>query len=136
MRAVTRAAARDVFDAIAADDGDCEYLLHFSAVEIYNEAVRDLLVDAPPPWANETTSASASASPGMGTPPRAASASPVPGGSSGDTRWSRPSRLRLLDDPERGTVIERLTATPVDSREALEGLLREVEARDRWARRE
>ena len=37
--------------------------------------------------------------------------------------------LRLLDDPERGTVIERLICTPVDSSEALEALLREVEAR-------
>ena len=129
MRAVTRAAARDVFDAIAADDGDCEYLLHFSAVEIYNEAVRDLLVDAPPPWANETTSASASASPGMGTHAQGGIGVPVPGGVIRGHPVEPTESLRLLDDPERGTVIERLTAAPVDSREALEGLLREVEAR-------
>ena len=129
MRAVTRAAARDVFDAIAADDGDCEYLLHFSAVEIYNEAVRDLLVDAPPPWANETTSASASASPGMGTHAQSGIGVPVPGGVIRGHPVEPTESLRLLDDPERGTVIERLTAAPVDSREALEGVLREVEAR-------
>ena len=38
--------------------------------------------------------------------------------------------LRLLDDPERGTtVIERLSDAPVESRETLDRLLREVEAR-------
>ncbi|KAE8729254.1 hypothetical protein F3Y22_tig00003725pilonHSYRG00250 [Hibiscus syriacus] len=57
-----------------------EFLVKFSAMEIYNEAVRDLL--------------------------------------SSDT-----TPLRLLDDPERGTVVERLTEETIIDKEHLQELL-------------
>ncbi|KAF5955020.1 hypothetical protein HYC85_007876 [Camellia sinensis] len=59
-----------VYENEAKDHNEREFLLKFSAMEIYNESVRDLLsTDSTP--------------------------------------------LRLLDDPKRGTVIEKLTEEPL-----------------------
>ncbi|KAK1436519.1 hypothetical protein QVD17_02300 [Tagetes erecta] len=65
MTGVTQYAISDIFDHINNQD-DREFVLKFSAIEIYNECVRDLL--------------SADATP-----------------------------LRLLDDPVKGTVVDKLT---------------------------
>ncbi|KAK4744771.1 hypothetical protein SAY87_011083 [Trapa incisa] len=65
MSGITEYAVSDIYDYIE-KHREREFVLKFSAMEIYNEAVRDLL-----------------------------SADSTP--------------LRLLDDPERGTVVERLT---------------------------
>ncbi|KAK4771553.1 hypothetical protein SAY87_032085 [Trapa incisa] len=65
MSGITEYAVSDIYDYIEKHQ-ERDYILKFSAMEIYNEAVRDLLsLDSTP--------------------------------------------LRLLDDPERGTVVERLT---------------------------
>ncbi|XP_010263901.1 PREDICTED: kinesin-like protein KIN-7F isoform X2 [Nelumbo nucifera] len=65
MSGITEYTVADIYDYIHRH-GEREFVLKFSAMEIYNEAVRDLL--------------------GFDSTP-----------------------LRLLDDPERGTVVERLT---------------------------
>ncbi|XP_024970998.1 kinesin-like protein KIN-7E [Cynara cardunculus var. scolymus] len=65
MSGITEYAITDIYDYISKHN-DREYVLKFSAIEIYNECVRDLLDPD-------------------GTP------------------------LRLLDDPEKGTVVEKLT---------------------------
>ncbi|KAG6519184.1 hypothetical protein ZIOFF_022673 [Zingiber officinale] len=65
MSGIIAYAVEDIYDYIRRH-GEREYVLKFSAMEIYNEAVRDLLI-----------------------------ADNIP--------------LRLLDDPERGTVVEKLT---------------------------
>ncbi|EPS64209.1 hypothetical protein M569_10571, partial [Genlisea aurea] len=65
MTGVTEFALADIYDYIRKNP-DREFVLKFSAMEIYNESVRDLL--------------------SMDTTP-----------------------LRLLDDPERGTIVERLS---------------------------
>lgn len=65
MTGVTQYAISDIFDYIT-QQVDREFVLKFSAIEIYNECVRDLLS-------------------ADGTP------------------------LRLLDDPEKGTVVDKLT---------------------------
>ncbi|KAJ0760614.1 putative plus-end-directed kinesin ATPase [Helianthus annuus] len=65
MTGITQYAISDIFDHINQQD-DREFVLKFSAIEIYNECVRDLL--------------SADATP-----------------------------LRLLDDPEKGTIVDKLT---------------------------
>ncbi|KAG6478195.1 hypothetical protein ZIOFF_061628 [Zingiber officinale] len=65
MCGITAHTVDDIYDYIRRH-GDREYVLKFSAIEIYNEAVRDLLI-----------------------------ADSLP--------------LRLLDDPERGTVVDKLT---------------------------
>ncbi|CAL9071341.1 unnamed protein product [Musa textilis] len=71
MAGVTEYTMEDVYDHIKKHE-EREFVLRFSAMEIYNEAVRDLLS-------------------------------------------SDGSPLRLLDDPERGTVVEKLTEeTPRD----------------------
>ena len=129
-------------------------------MEIYNEIVRDLLVDAPPPWSAHQSNNSNNGGGGAGGRDGerdGGSGSGVHGSGGGGGSGAMtmgghhvggqhhqvfsPQRLggigaaaaaeplRLLDDPERGTVIERLTDAPVESREALEHLLREVEAR-------
>ncbi|XP_052201686.1 kinesin-like protein KIN-7C [Diospyros lotus] len=64
MSGITEYTLADIFDHIHRHD-DREFVLKFSAIEIYNEAVRDLLSPDNTP-------------------------------------------LRLLDDPERGTVVEKL----------------------------
>ncbi|GMP31963.1 hypothetical protein CsSME_00005947 [Camellia sinensis var. sinensis] len=69
MTGITEYAIADIYDYIEKHN-EREFLLKFSAMEIYNESVRDLLsTDSTP--------------------------------------------LRLLDDPERGTVIEKLTEEPL-----------------------
>ncbi|KAL6224513.1 hypothetical protein ACLB2K_003368 [Fragaria x ananassa] len=65
MSGITEYAVADIYDYIDKHQ-EREFVLKFSALEIYNESVRDLL--------------------------------------SADT-----TPLRLLDDPERGTIVERLT---------------------------
>ncbi|XP_050388080.1 kinesin-like protein KIN-7C [Argentina anserina] len=65
MSGITEYAVADIYDYIDKHE-EREFVLKFSALEIYNESVRDLL--------------------------------------SADT-----TPLRLLDDPERGTIVERLT---------------------------
>ncbi|MED6146292.1 hypothetical protein PIB30_033212 [Stylosanthes scabra] len=66
MSGVTEYAMADIFNQIDMEKEEREFVLKFSAMEIYNESVRDLLTaDATP--------------------------------------------LRVFDDPERGTVVEKLT---------------------------
>ncbi|GAV75894.1 Kinesin domain-containing protein/DUF3490 domain-containing protein [Cephalotus follicularis] len=65
MSGITEYAMADIYDCIEKRNGR-EYILKFSAMEIYNESVKDLL--------------------------------------SADS-----TQLRLLDDPERGTIVEKLT---------------------------
>ncbi|XP_076901355.1 kinesin-like protein KIN-7F [Bidens hawaiensis] len=65
MTGITQYAISDIFDHVNKQD-DREFILKFSAIEIYNECVRDLL--------------SADATP-----------------------------LRLLDDPVKGTIVDKLT---------------------------
>ncbi|KAF5956421.1 hypothetical protein HYC85_003646 [Camellia sinensis] len=69
MMGITEYAVADIYYYIEKHN-EREFLLKFSAMEIYNESVRDLL-------STDSTS------------------------------------LRLLDDPERGTVIEKLTEEPL-----------------------
>ncbi|KAL4395639.1 hypothetical protein AHAS_Ahas01G0012000 [Arachis hypogaea] len=66
MSGVTEYAVADIFNHIEKEKEEREFVLKFSALEIYNESVRDLLTADTTP-------------------------------------------LRLLDDPERGTVVEKLT---------------------------
>ena len=131
MRAITRGAIGDLFQAVQGDD-ERKYLMHFSAVEIYNEIVRDLLVDAPAPWTAAAYSNNFSNMGGKSDDRGGWMVKDEAGAGNAATSQLAPGvsePLRLLDDPERGTVIERLICTPVDSSEALEALLREVEAR-------
>ncbi|MQL71486.1 hypothetical protein Taro_003773 [Colocasia esculenta] len=65
MTGITEYAMNDIYDYIDRHK-ERAFILKFSAIEIYNEAVRDLLSPESPP-------------------------------------------LRLLDDPERGTIVEKLT---------------------------
>lgn len=83
MRAIMRSAARDIFQHIRTTR-DREFLLRLSAIEIYNEMVKDLLKD-------------------------------------GD------AQLKVMDDPEKGNVVEDLSDAGVDSAEELERILRVVE---------
>ncbi|MBA0747147.1 hypothetical protein Gogos_004077 [Gossypium gossypioides] len=84
MRGITEYAVADIYDYIEKHK-EREFVVKFSAMEIYNEAVRDLLsLD--------------------GTP------------------------LRLLDDPERGTVVERLAEETLRDKDHLEELLSICEA--------
>ncbi|KAK8683735.1 hypothetical protein V6N13_039786 [Hibiscus sabdariffa] len=84
MRGITDYAVADIYDYIERHQ-EREFLVKFSALEIYNEAVRDLLVSDSTP-------------------------------------------LRLLDDPERGTVVEKLTEETVRDKEHLQELLAICEA--------
>ncbi|CAE6225109.1 unnamed protein product [Arabidopsis arenosa] len=79
MCGITKFAMDDIFCYIQKHT-DRKFTLKFSAIEIYNEAVRDLL--------------------------------------SGDN-----NQLRLLDDPERGTVVEKLIEETIRDRTHLEELL-------------
>ncbi|XP_038990599.1 kinesin-like protein KIN-7F [Hibiscus syriacus] len=84
MRGVTDYAVADIYDYIERHQ-EREFFVKFSAMEIYNEAVRDLLSSDSTP-------------------------------------------LRLLDDPERGTVVERLTEETLRDKEHLQELLSICEA--------
>uniref|UniRef100_A0A7N0R833 Kinesin-like protein n=1 Tax=Kalanchoe fedtschenkoi TaxID=63787 RepID=A0A7N0R833_KALFE len=79
MRGVTEFAIADIFDYMQKHQ-DREFVLKFSAMEIYNEVVRDLLSPDHTP-------------------------------------------LRLLDDPERGTVVEKLTEETLEDWGHLQELL-------------
>ncbi|PON51984.1 Kinesin-like protein [Parasponia andersonii] len=84
MNGVTEYAIADIYKCIEMHR-EREFVLKFSAMEIYNEAVRDLLS-------------------ADGTP------------------------LRLLDDPEKGTVVEKLTEEVLRDRSHLQELLSICEA--------
>ncbi|CAI5535416.1 unnamed protein product, partial [Closterium sp. Naga37s-1] len=84
MEAITDLAACDIFTHIQKNPHR-SFLVKLSAIEIYNEIVRDLL------------------NPDSGP-------------------------LRLLDDPERGTVVERLTEVGVESKGELQQLLAQCAA--------
>ncbi|KAL5557934.1 hypothetical protein UlMin_034145 [Ulmus minor] len=87
MNGITEHAVADIYNYIDTHI-DRDFVLKFSAMEIYNEAVRDLLsVDGAP--------------------------------------------LRLLDDPEKGTVVERLTEEVLLDRDHLLELLSICEAQRR-----
>ncbi|GMI82572.1 hypothetical protein like AT4G24170 [Hibiscus trionum] len=84
MRGITEYAVSDIYDCIEMNE-EREFLVKFCAMEIYNEAVRDLLSPDSYP-------------------------------------------LRVLDDPERGTVVEKLTEVTLRNREHLHELLAICEA--------
>ncbi|MCL7043469.1 hypothetical protein MKW94_012705 [Papaver nudicaule] len=84
MTGVTEYALADIYDYIQRH-AEREFILKFSAMEIYNEAVRDLL--------------------------------------SSDT-----APLRLLDDPERGTVVDKLTEETLRDWSHVQELLSACEA--------
>ncbi|XP_017981163.1 PREDICTED: kinesin-like protein KIN-7F [Theobroma cacao] len=84
MSGITEYAVADIYDYIEMHE-EREFLVKFSAMEIYNEAVRDLLSSDSTP-------------------------------------------LRLLDDPERGTVVEKLTEETLRDRDHLQELLSICEA--------
>ncbi|CAN1824272.1 Kinesin-like protein KIN-7F [Linum perenne] len=81
---ITEHAMADIFDYIH-QNKEREFVLKFSALEIYNEAVRDLLS-------------------------------------------SDPSPLRLLDDPERGTIVDKLIEEDIENWDHLQELLSICEA--------
>ncbi|KAI0514286.1 hypothetical protein KFK09_010321 [Dendrobium nobile] len=84
MNGIAEYFVEDIYDYMEKHE-EREFLLKFSAMEIYNEAVRDLL--------------------------------------SSDS-----SHLRLLDDPERGTIIEKLTEETLRDESHLKELLAICEA--------
>ncbi|GAB4839451.1 hypothetical protein Ancab_028973 [Ancistrocladus abbreviatus] len=85
MGGITQYTIADLYDYMESQQKEREFALKFSAMEIYNEHVRDLL--------------------------------------SADT-----TPLRLLDDPERGTVVEKLTEETLTDRSHLLELLAVCEA--------
>ncbi|KAJ8772560.1 hypothetical protein K2173_027737 [Erythroxylum novogranatense] len=84
MSGITQFAVSDIYDYVEMHK-EREFVLKFSAIEIYNEAVRDLLSPDSTP-------------------------------------------LRLLDDPERGTVVEKLTEETLTDSSHLQELLSICEA--------
>ncbi|XVF36009.1 hypothetical protein REPUB_Repub19eG0021000 [Reevesia pubescens] len=86
MRGITEYVVEDLYDYMERHD-EREFSVKFCAMEIYNEAVRDLL-----------------------------------------TSESDSTPLRLLDDPERGTVVEKLTEEIVIDMDHLQELLSICEA--------
>ncbi|KAK9758341.1 hypothetical protein RND81_01G224000 [Saponaria officinalis] len=84
MTGITHYAVTDIYDYIEKHK-EREFVMKFSAIEIYNEHVRDLLS-------------------------------------------SDPSPLRCLDDPERGTVVERLTEEVLTDKSHLLELIAVCEA--------
>ncbi|XP_072974106.1 kinesin-like protein KIN-7J [Typha angustifolia] len=84
MTGITEYSVADIYDYIQ-KHAEREFVLKFSAMEIYNEAVRDLL--------------SSDATP-----------------------------LRLLDDPEKGTIVEKLTEETLRNQDHLKELLSMCEA--------
>ncbi|KAJ8470638.1 hypothetical protein OPV22_024981 [Ensete ventricosum] len=84
MTGITEYSVADIYDHIKRHE-EREFILKFSAMEIYNEEVRDLLsMDSSP--------------------------------------------LRLLDDPERGTIVEKLTEETLRDENHLKELLSTCEA--------
>ncbi|CAL9210847.1 unnamed protein product [Musa hybrid cultivar] len=84
MTGITEYSVADIYDHIKRNE-EREFILKFSAMEIYNEVVRDLLsMDGSP--------------------------------------------LRLLDDPERGTIVEKLTEETLTDENHLKELLSTCEA--------
>ncbi|MED6194466.1 hypothetical protein PIB30_028878 [Stylosanthes scabra] len=79
MKGITEYAINDIYDYIEKQKGR-DYIMKFSAMEIYNEAVKDLLI-------------------------------------------GNSSPLRLLDDPEKGTIVEKLTEETLKERNHLQELL-------------
>uniref|UniRef100_A0A0E0LXN6 Kinesin motor domain-containing protein n=2 Tax=Oryza punctata TaxID=4537 RepID=A0A0E0LXN6_ORYPU len=84
MTGITEYSVLDIYDYIEKHP-EREFILRFSAIEIYNEAVRDLL-------SHDTTP------------------------------------LRLLDDPEKGTTVEKLTEETLRDKDHLRDLLAVCEA--------
>ncbi|KAK1607831.1 hypothetical protein QYE76_031504 [Lolium multiflorum] len=84
MTGITEYSVMDIYDYIDKHP-EREFMLKFSAIEIYNEAVRDLL-------SHDTTP------------------------------------LRLLDDPEKGTTVEKLTEETLRDKDHLKDLLAMCEA--------
>ncbi|XP_044983633.1 kinesin-like protein KIN-7H [Hordeum vulgare subsp. vulgare] len=84
MTGITEYSVMDIYDYIEKHP-EREFMLKFSAIEIYNEAVRDLL-------SHDTTP------------------------------------LRLLDDPEKGTTVEKLTEETLRNKDHLRDLLGMCEA--------
>uniref|UniRef100_A0ACD5ZNR4 Uncharacterized protein n=1 Tax=Avena sativa TaxID=4498 RepID=A0ACD5ZNR4_AVESA len=84
MTGITEYSVMDIYDYIEKHP-EREFMLRFSAIEIYNEAVRDLL-------SHDTTP------------------------------------LRLLDDPEKGTTVEKLTEETLRDKDHLKDLLAMCEA--------
>lgn len=84
MTGITEYSVMDIYDYIEKHP-EREFILKFSAIEIYNEAVRDLL-------SHDTTP------------------------------------LRLLDDPEKGTTVEKLTEETLRDKDHLKDLLAMCEA--------
>ncbi|MBA0865237.1 hypothetical protein Goshw_010415, partial [Gossypium schwendimanii] len=84
MRGITEYAVSDIYDCIERQE-ERDFVVKFCAMEIYNEAVRDLLSPDSYP-------------------------------------------LRVLDDPERGTVVEKLTEVALRDRDHLHELLTICEA--------
>ncbi|KAM0860805.1 hypothetical protein ACQ4PT_046309 [Festuca glaucescens] len=84
MTGITEYSVMDIYDYIEKHP-EREFMLKFSAIEIYNEAVRDLL-------SHDTTP------------------------------------LRLLDDPEKGTTVEKLTEETLRDKDHLKDLLAMCEA--------
>ncbi|XP_044954940.1 kinesin-like protein KIN-7H [Hordeum vulgare subsp. vulgare] len=84
MTGITEYSVMDIYDYIDKHP-EREFMLKFSAIEIYNEAVRDLL-------SHDTTP------------------------------------LRLLDDPEKGTTVEKLTEETLRNKDHLRDLLGMCEA--------
>lgn len=87
MSHVIRLSAKDIFKAID-EEPDREFLLKLTAVEIYNEKVRDLLIEG-----NEK------------------------------------QNLNLVEDAQRGVVVEGCTDLGLESVDQLEDLLVQIESR-------
>ncbi|MBA0614242.1 hypothetical protein Godav_014563 [Gossypium davidsonii] len=87
MNGITEYTVADIFDYINRHE-ERAFVLKFSAIEIYNEAIRDLLT-------------------------------------------SDNTQLRLRDDPERGTIVEKVTEEPLKDWDHLKELLAICEAQRR-----
>ncbi|KAK8311564.1 hypothetical protein V6Z12_D02G259200 [Gossypium hirsutum] len=87
MNGITEYTVADIFDYINRHE-ERAFVLKFSAIEIYNEAIRDLLT-------------------------------------------SDNTQLRLRDDPERGTIVEKVTEEPLKDWNHLKELLAICEAQRR-----
>lgn len=87
MSHVIRLSAKDIFKAID-EEPDREFLLKLSAVEIYNEKVRDLL-----------------------------------------TEGNDKQNLNLIEDPQRGVMVEGCTDEGLEGVKQLEDLLVQIESR-------